>query len=147
MKIFKRIIPAAAACVLLLGACSSVPSDPKELADYALEKTQEMDYDALAECGTERFAEQQRKAKEDAEKMESKAGGDELAKEAYEQWKQFSKELREAVFDEGEMKDMKNGDKQVRYEVKEGSSMIRNIEKLRVRLQQVDGEWKVDEIY
>lgn len=119
-------------------SCSSVPSDPESLADYALEKFKADDMEALIECSTEENASKLKAELQNNEQLEKEAETNENIRKALEFGKEFKKKISEAQFEKGQIEDVSEGIKEVVYKSEEG--------KLRVILKEVNGEWKLDMI-
>ena len=119
-------------------SCSSVPSDPESLADYALEKFKADDTEALIECSTEENAAKLRAELESMENLRKEAETNENIKDALEYGEEFKKKIAGAQFEKGPVEDVSEGIKQVVYESEDG--------RIRVVMKDVDGEWKLDMI-
>lgn len=136
-RLFKQIALVVFGAALIF-SCSSAPSDPESLADYALEKFKADDMEALIECSTEENALKLKAELENNELLEKEAETNENIRKALEFGKDFKKKISEAQFEKGEIEDVSEGIKEVVYRSENG--------KLRVILKEVNGEWKLDMI-
>lgn len=138
MKKFVRfLLPAFIGCALFC-ACSSVPSDPQKLADYALEKFKKSDYDALMKCGTEEYAQKLSAEVQSLEALKKEAETNKKMKASLKFQEEFMQKIAEENFGEGEMVDMGDSHKQVTYRGEEGS--------IRVLLTKENETWKVEQV-
>ena len=127
--------------LLSLTACTSTPptNDPEALAEYALEKFRQRDYDALKKCADDKLVHDITQMEIANETAKTDAGLNEESKQKYEEGEKFWKEnFTDPTFKKTDVDDYGKNGKKVHFECSKG--------RLNIVVEKNDGKWVLHKI-